>query len=103
IGQDWQLWCRRGYLDFVCPMNYTPSTDKFAQLVQQQRVWSNKASLYPGIGLSTWKKPFDIHSLIEKIKVTRQYGTGGFTIFQLNQTSLKEILPLCGLGITAPH
>ncbi len=103
IGQDWQLWCQRGYLDFVCPMNYTESTEKFAQLVQQQRVWSNKASLYPGIGLSTWKKPFDIHSLIEKIKVTRKYGTGGFTIFQLNQTSFKEIVPLCGLGITAPH
>jgi uncharacterized lipoprotein YddW (UPF0748 family) len=26
IGQDWTLWCEKGYLDFVCPMDYTTST-----------------------------------------------------------------------------
>mgnify|MGYP000700577408 CR=1 FL=1 len=29
IGQDWKLWCDRGYLDFVCPMDYTASSAQF--------------------------------------------------------------------------
>ena len=29
VGQDWKLWCDKGYLDFVCPMDYTPSNTSF--------------------------------------------------------------------------
>ena len=29
VGQDWKLWCERGYLDFVCPMDYTESDGQF--------------------------------------------------------------------------
>jgi len=29
VGQDWKLWCDRGWLDFVCPMDYTSSHRQF--------------------------------------------------------------------------
>src|SRR5512133_2621027 len=33
VGQDWKLWCEKGYLDFVCPMDYTPSNGRFQNMV----------------------------------------------------------------------
>ncbi|MGA2498918.1 MAG: family 10 glycosylhydrolase [Tepidisphaeraceae bacterium] len=54
VGQDWKLWCERGYVDFVCPMDYTLHNGQFENLVRQQTAWAGKTPCYPGIGLSTW-------------------------------------------------
>jgi len=35
VGQDWKLWCERGYLDFVCPMDYRSDSGHFERLVRQ--------------------------------------------------------------------
>ena len=56
---------------------------------------------YPGIGLGTWPSQTDISKLIEQISIARRRGTHGFTIFELNATTAREIVPLCGKGITA--
>ena len=37
VGQDWRLWIDRGYLDFVCPMDYTGSDAEFESLVRGSR------------------------------------------------------------------
>ncbi|MEJ2703927.1 MAG: family 10 glycosylhydrolase, partial [Sedimentisphaerales bacterium] len=100
VGQDWKLWCERGYLDFVCPMDYTASSSRFQRMVEQQLTWAGKVPCYPGIGLSTWSDSTDICKLIEQIDVTRRFGTGGFTIFNYSPTEAKEVLPLLGEGIT---
>jgi len=100
VGQDWKLWCAKGYLDFVCPMDYTPSTGQFKSLVEQQRIWAGKVPCYPGIGLSVWRDPTDICKLIEQINATRELGTGGFTIFDYGRTETKGVLPRLGEGMT---
>jgi uncharacterized lipoprotein YddW (UPF0748 family) len=100
VGQDWKLWCQNGYLDFVCPMDYTPQTGQFRSLVQRQVQWAGKVPCYPGIGYSTWGSKGDIFTLFDQIDVTRQAKTGGFTIFEYNAGSARDILPLCGMGIT---
>ncbi len=99
VGQDWALWCEKGYLDFVCPMDYTPNNARFQTLVESQRKWAGKVPCYPGIGLSTWdiRDPF---MLFDQIRLTRAQRTGGFTIFEYSAVEAKEIVPLCGLGIT---
>ena len=38
--QDWKLWCDRGWLDFVCPMNYTGSARQFGTWVAMQK-WAS--------------------------------------------------------------
>jgi len=101
VGQDWKLWCERGYLDFVCPMDYTPYDGQFDDAVARQVAWAGKVPCYPGIGLSTWPSQTDISELIEQISIARRRGTHGFTIFELNATTASEIVPLCGKGITA--
>ncbi len=100
VAQDWKLWCEKGYLDFVCPMDYTPSTSQFQHQVEQQLVWAGSVPCYPGIGLSTWDNPADICSLIEQIDVTRRLETAGFTIFNYSAIESDEVLPLLGKGMT---
>jgi len=100
VGQDWKLWCEKGYLDFVCPMDYTPNPGQFENLVKQQIEWAGKVPCYPGIGLGVWAPGDNIVKLIEFIQITRKLGTKGFTIFEYRAPEAAEIVPLCGKGIT---
>lgn len=101
VGQDWKLWCERGWLDFVCPMDYTESDGHFETLVAQQKQWAGSVPCYPGIGLSCWGDK-DVCNVVSKIAVTRRLKTGGFTIFNLSSLEINDILPLLGLGATRP-
>jgi uncharacterized lipoprotein YddW (UPF0748 family) len=100
IGQDWKLWCDRGYLDFVCPMDYTPHSNQFELAVENQLTWTGDVPCYPGIGLSTWPDRSDIAKVIEQITITRRLKTGGFTIFNYGVGEARDIVPACGKGIT---
>ncbi len=100
IGQDWKLWCESGWLDFVCPMDYTDSNSRFQRMIEQQLDWAGNVPCYPGIGLTTWPDPADIVRLIEQINITRGLNTGGFTIFNYGPTEANDILPHLGKGIT---
>jgi uncharacterized lipoprotein YddW (UPF0748 family) len=100
VGQDWADWCAKGYLDFVCPMDYTPDTASFKSRVSRQMKWAGKAGCYPGIGLSTWGAKGDVFTLLDQINATRAAGAGGFTIFNYSRPEAMELVPLCGKGIT---
>ncbi|OGV71295.1 MAG: hypothetical protein A3K19_26090 [Lentisphaerae bacterium RIFOXYB12_FULL_65_16] len=100
VAQDWKLWCEKGYLDFVCPMDYIESNTSFRRTVTRQVEWAGKVPCYPGIGLSCWPNRQDIVKLVEQIGITRELKTGGFTIFNYDAQS-APLLPLCGLGVTA--
>jgi uncharacterized lipoprotein YddW (UPF0748 family) len=99
VGQDWKLWCDLGFLDFVCPMDYTPSNAAFAAMVQRQVGWSGKVPCYPGIGVSTWASPDPVRT-IAQIETARRLGCRGFTIFEYGAAEANDLLPLLGLGIT---
>ncbi|MBN1492050.1 MAG: family 10 glycosylhydrolase, partial [Phycisphaerae bacterium] len=81
VGQDWKHWCDEGYLDFICPMDYTPNVPQFRTMVRHQQEWAGRVPCYPGIGLSVWPDRNDICRLIDQINTTRELKTGGFTIF----------------------
>jgi uncharacterized lipoprotein YddW (UPF0748 family) len=100
VGQDWKLWCDRGYLDEVCPMDYTASNSTFENMVSAQLEYAGKVPCYPGIGLSTWSDPHDAVRLIQQIEITRRLKTGGFTVFNYDSHAV-DALPFCALGATA--
>lgn len=100
VGQDWKLWCEKGYLDFVCPMDYTDSNQTFRSFVRNQLEWAAGKPCYPGIGLSCWADPTDPILLIEQIAICREYRTGGFTVFNFDSNA-REVLPYLALGATA--
>lgn len=103
VGQDWKLWCERGYLDFVCPMDYTPHSAQFDNLVRRQIQWAGKVPCYPGIGLSCWGNAGDVFTLFDQIAIARKAGAPGFTIFNYSNIEASEAVPLCGMGITRPR
>jgi uncharacterized lipoprotein YddW (UPF0748 family) len=103
IGQDWKLWCEKGYLDFVCPMDYTPSNRSFKNMVEQQVQWAGTARCYPGIGFSASTSRFGPDRVIDQIKITRQFNTSGFTIFNYGVTESRDLLPLLGTGVTSKN
>ena len=51
VGQDWVDWAKSGYVDFLCPMNYTASDKVFQGWIEnQQRLLDGCVPIYPGIG-----------------------------------------------------
>jgi len=100
VGQDWKVWCDRGYLDFVCPMDYTPSKARLADMVSQQVQWAGNARCYPGLGVSSSSSHFGVDRTIEEINVTRNLNTHGFVIFNYGAKESAELLPMLGLGET---
>lgn len=100
IGQDWKLWCEAGYVDFVCPMDYTANNREFETMVGKQLGWAGKTPCYPGIGLSLWPPADRMSRLVDQVNITRRLGTGGFVFFNFNRSEAEEILPLCGMGLT---
>lgn len=100
VAQDWKLWCEKGYLDFVCPMDYTPNVPQFRDMIRHQQEWAGKVPCYPGIGASVWPERNDICRLIDQINVTRELNTGGFTVFNYAVDEARVILPMLGKGTT---
>jgi len=103
IGQDWKAWCDKGYLDFVCPMDYTDSNATFGRMVEDQIKWAGKVPVYPGIGLSTWREATDAVRTMNQIKIARSLNAPGFIIFNYGFSQAEEVLPRLGMGITKPE
>ncbi|MCX6909539.1 MAG: family 10 glycosylhydrolase, partial [Verrucomicrobia bacterium] len=101
VGQDWKLWCDKGWLDFVCPMDYTESDRQFDSWIALQKDWAGKVPVYPGIGVSSSGSRLGADRAIGQIAVTRRHDTKGFIIFNYGVTEAKDLVPMLGLGITA--
>lgn len=100
VGQDWKMWCERGWLDFICPMNYTDSNYSFQSMVAMQKELNGRVRLYPGIGLSCWRRVNDSVKLTRQIEIVREQGLAGYTVFNFD-TRAEEALPYLRLGTTA--
>lgn len=102
VMQDWKLWCQNGWLDFVCPMNYTASDRTFETWVSQQKALAPPAGLVPGIGASSSRVSKTADQVAGQISITRRHGTKGFVIFNYGEREATETIPLLGLGVTRP-
>jgi uncharacterized lipoprotein YddW (UPF0748 family) len=105
VGQDWVAWVKAGYLDFICPMDYTQSDPQFIGLVTNQlRLVGGRIPVYPGIG--AWRLPPD--RVVGQIHHARSLGAPGFTVFNLSEGAAQSLLPGIALGAgsqraTPPH
>jgi uncharacterized lipoprotein YddW (UPF0748 family) len=102
VGQDWQLWCERGWLDFVCPMDYTHSDRQFDTWVGMQQEWAGRTPVVPGIGVSSSTSRLPVDQVIGQIETARRHATKGFILFNYGASESRELIPLLRLGTTAP-
>jgi len=103
IGQDWAEWIRSGYLDFVCPMDYTDSLGLFEGLIARQRRLDGACAVYPGIGLSSdgASARNAAARVAAQVGACRRYGFRGFCVFNLDAAAV-EALALLSRGPCAP-
>jgi uncharacterized lipoprotein YddW (UPF0748 family) len=97
VGQDWELWVRSGWLDFVCPMDYTASDAQFRnQAATQLGIVGGRVPCYPGIGLLEGLGPV---GAVRQIQITRDLGTGGFIVWSVFPEYIDAVYPYLGLGM----
>jgi uncharacterized lipoprotein YddW (UPF0748 family) len=75
--QDWKLWLRRGLLDVVCPMAYTPDTETFRQQIAV--AVGNAAGRQVWAGVGAYRQA--VEGTLEKISTARELGAQGFILF----------------------
>ncbi|MBX7209622.1 MAG: family 10 glycosylhydrolase [Verrucomicrobiaceae bacterium] len=100
VMQDWKLWCAKGWLDFVCPMDYTTNNGTYDSWVRRQKILAGPAGLVPGIGASSSHSSLAADEVISQIEITRKHDTKGFIIFNYGEREAGEVIPLLGLGAT---
>ena len=100
IGQDWIAWAKAGYIDFVCPMNYTEDTDYFTELlVNQLALMPKDVAIYPGIGATASNSLLRPDAVVEQIYLSRYLGASGWTIFDYSVDISATVLPALAMGI----
>jgi uncharacterized lipoprotein YddW (UPF0748 family) len=98
VGQDWKLWVEKGWLDFVCPMQYTEDAAMFESLTRQSNQWvGGRVPLVPGIGATLGQSP---DGTLQQVLTTRAQKCAGFVLFNYDR-QLPAALELLRLGATA--
>ena len=102
VAQDWDSWLRKGYVDFVCPMNYTVDLSEFSTLTHAQlQLPAARGRVYPGIGVTADESQLRADQVIEQVSALRRLGARGFMLFDLSHTLRDETLPALSVGATA--
>ncbi len=100
IGQDWIAWAKAGYINFVCPMNYTENTDYFTELLTDQLALMPKdVAIYPGIGATASNSLLRPDDVVEQIYLSRYLGASGWTIFDYSLDISETVLPALAVGV----
>ncbi len=82
VAQDWPEWIKAGYLDFVCPMDYTESDAAFTGLVRNQtKLAEGRMPVYAGIGATSSSSTLMPDRVVGQIHLARSLGAAGFVIF----------------------
>jgi uncharacterized lipoprotein YddW (UPF0748 family) len=99
VAQDWPKWISKGYLDFVCPMDYSADDTEFASLVRNQlKLIDGRVPLYVGIGATATGIHLTPDQVVGQIILARSLGAAGFSIFNLSPQTAAQILPAVGQG-----
>ena len=103
VGQEWVRWCREGWLDFVCPMDYVKKPKRYAAQIALQREAltqaGSKAKFYPGMAFmcSHFGQPLSPLVVAQEIVAVREAGLEGFTLFSLSRAA-ENVLPILREG-----
>jgi uncharacterized lipoprotein YddW (UPF0748 family) len=99
VAQDWPEWIRSGYLDFVCPMDYTESDAEFAAMAKNQmELVGGKIPVYPGIGATASNTILQADQVAGQIHLARTLGAAGFAVFNLDRGTADSVIPGIGQG-----
>ncbi|MBR6372935.1 MAG: family 10 glycosylhydrolase, partial [Victivallales bacterium] len=96
IGQDVRTWIDNGWVDFICPMDYSADMDEYSTWLQAQYDY-NQGRVPVYIGISLYKLKGNVPAL-QQIEEARKLGHDGIVCFDLKKGFLEEQLPQLGKG-----
>ena len=100
VGQDWIGWIDSGTVDYAVPMDYCESAQSFETLLSGHASAKGRARrVIVGIGVTANESRLDAIKVMEQINIVRKYGFAGESLFDLDMTLEKSILPYLRLGI----
>jgi uncharacterized lipoprotein YddW (UPF0748 family) len=83
--QDWRSWLRRGFLDAAVLMSYSTNTARWREEIRVAVEAGGGDKVWAGIG--AYRQVAD--STVAKIRLGRQLGARGFSLFSYNFTVRK--------------
>ncbi|MBI5397088.1 MAG: family 10 glycosylhydrolase [Verrucomicrobia bacterium] len=90
-GQNWKEWVDRGWIDFLCPMNYSTDPSRFTQWIAADRGWVNgRVPVVVGIGAY---KMTSGQQLREQLALARRAGANGWILFNYDDNFRAKLLP----------
>lgn len=103
-GQDWARWCKEGWLDFVCPMNYTLSPEEFARRAAIHRQAAPAGfPIVQGIGISAGTGQMESpEQLAVQMAAARQSGAAGFLGFAYRPEHTSRLFAPLGAILRNP-
>ena len=100
VGQDWPRWLDFDLVDYVVPMDYAATNAKFVELLRQQMSPSRNAKrTIIGIGVTSNEATLNAKEVAAQIRLARQYGFPGQSLFDLDVTLEQKILPYLRQGV----
>ena len=94
VGQDWPRWLKFDIVDYVAPMDYTSSTEKFRELLAQQASSRRDAQrTIIGIGVTANESRLNAKQVGWQVALARKCGFAGQALFKLDERLEREILP----------
>ena len=82
-AQNWPLWVRSGYLDFVVPMDYTSDEHRLAGWLDSHKEEVNgRIPVYAGIGSYMLDSP---RQLNRQINIVRAKGLPGYVLYNYDE------------------
>ena len=100
VGQDWPTWLDAGTVDYVVPMDYTDSAERFeSYLTQHAAKPAHARRTIAGIGVTANESRLDADKVIAQVLAARRKGLAGCALFDLDATLEKRILPFLKMGV----
>ncbi len=92
VGQDWGTWLKKGWVDFVCPMNYTEDSFEFNELIRHQQTIDNRpGAIIPGIGVSAGESSLSIDRITHQINQLKARNFDGYVLFDLDPELAERV------------
>jgi uncharacterized lipoprotein YddW (UPF0748 family) len=100
VFQDWALWVREGWVDWVAPMTYTEDAASFDGATSAQAALVGAAKLRPGLQvIFDGGRVLALDSLVDQLKAAAAQGAPGAVLFEWREHLQDGLLPYIRNGL----
>lgn len=93
-GQDWPVWGREGWVDWLIPMNYTDNPEQFAGWLDLQAAQPGvRERLIPGLGYISSNAELSPAQLLDQLTLVRERNLRGTVLYRLDTSLPSRLFP----------